>query len=159
MSKTLTLRTTTPVAVWVSIVTGPAGTIWIDVFEPKNPHLTIESTQSWAWILIGAATIAGTILGVRFFWGLYLLGVFIAAGMTVAVLVQDGLTMQLLGGTILTVASVVFILLPSATRFENKRLRLNVEDPDDPSHPRPVPLELLLLAVFLVAVLSFIVAD
>ena len=93
------------------------------------------------------------------FWGLYLFGAAAGAGLTVSTLVRDGLTMQLVGGTILMVASVVFILLPSATRFENKRLRLNVEDPDDPNHPRPVPLELLLLAVFLVAVLSFIVAN
>jgi hypothetical protein len=78
--------------------------------------------------------------------------------MTISVFVQDGLKMQLVGGTILTVASVVFILLPSATRFENKRLRLNVEDPDDPDYSRPVPMGLLLLAVVMVALISVIAA-
>jgi hypothetical protein len=154
------VRTSTPVAVWVSIATGLAATIWIDVFEPTtNPHLTVESTQSWSWILVGAATIAGTILGVRLFWGLWLFGVAIGAVFTVSTLVQDGLTVQLVGGTILSVASVVFILLPSATLFENKRLRLNVEDPDDPDHLGPVPLWLLLLAVVLMVLVGFIIAD
>jgi len=158
MRKSLTLRTT-PLVVWVSIVTWLAAVIWIDVFEQENSHLTIDSDQSWSGILIGAAAIAGTILGIRFLWGLYCFFAGVAAAFSLTGLVQDGWLTQLVGGSVFSVASLVLILLPSVVRFENKRLRLMVEDPDDPDNARPVPWELLLLALALVALLSVLTAS
>lgn len=73
MAKSFKLRTTTPAVVWLSIAPGLAAILWIDFFEPENAHVTVESSQSWSAVVIGAAAIAGTVLGVRLLWGFYVL--------------------------------------------------------------------------------------
>ena len=157
MARTVTFRTATPLAVWASIATYIAAVLWIDFFEPAKASFTVDGNQSWSGILIGAAAIAGTVLGVRSLWGLYVLFVAVLALFSLVSLVQDGVETQLVGGLILSVTASVSIMLPSAVRFETKRLSLLVEDPDDPRNTRPIPWGVS-GAVALIAVLSFMTA-
>jgi hypothetical protein len=146
----------TPLLVWASIAAYIACTIWIDVFEPTNPTLTVEAEQSWAAMLIGAAAIAGTILGIRVLWGLYAFFGAAVVAFSVGTLFND-VHVQSVGASILSVVSLGLILLPSVMRFESRRLRLMIEDADDPHAQRPVPSGLLLGVFALVVLLSIVI--
>jgi hypothetical protein len=154
--KPTSLPIATPLAVWASIAAYVAGVFWISIFETENSSLTVEF-QDWSGVLIGAATITGVALGIKLLWWLYLIfgaTMFVFSAGSIA----DDAGVQTIGAMILFLVSLILNLWPTVVSFETKRLRLNVEDPDDPEDTRPVPFVVLLAAVVLVAVLLSVVS-
>jgi hypothetical protein len=88
--------------------------------------LTVE-LSGWADVLFPVALIVGTILGVRIAWKVLLF--FSALALWVAVLDSaiDDPRAQAIGGAVLMMIGLVLLLLPSARRYETKRIRVVIE--------------------------------
>lgn len=87
-----------------------------------QPSLTVES-QSFGGLLFGLALVIGTLLGVRIAWVITLIFTALPSALVLSEAVQNPRA-QTLGGLLLISTALVCRLLPSTTRFENRRLRL-----------------------------------
>ena len=112
-----------PISVVVGVISLVAGTWWIEALEPAvEPSLTIES-QSLGWFLFGLALIVGTLLGARIAWGMTLIFTALPSALVLSTAIDDP-SAQTIGGLLLLAVALVCLALPSAQRFEHRRIRL-----------------------------------
>ena len=114
-----------PWIVFVGVISSIAASVWIAALTPSpDPTLTVEF--SGTGLLIDAALIVGTLLGVRTLWGINL--VFLAGAWAIAIsTAATGPGLQTIGGTLLLTVALVCLLSPTARRFERRRIRLVLE--------------------------------
>lgn len=113
-----------PISVVVGVISVVAASVWIDALEPPlNPSLTIDLMSDWGTFLFSAAIIVGTLLGVRALWALNIAFSTLGTAFVLGSAFQDPQA-QAIGGTLLFVLGLVFLLLPSSAKFEQRRLRL-----------------------------------
>ena len=112
-----------PISVVVGVISLVAAIWWIEALEPAmQPSLTIES-RSIGGVLFGLALIVGTLLGVRIAWVITVIFTALPSALVLSEAIQNPRS-QTLGGLLLIATALVCLLLPSATRFEIRRLRV-----------------------------------
>ena len=141
-----------PLAVWASIAASLGTVVWIAGLTPdRNPSLTIEWGETGlVGLVFAVVVVAGTILGVRFLWGVFCFQAAAVFGLIFGSMLSDA-DPQSVGAAVLSLASLALIVLPSVVRYETKRLRLVTEEREDLRGRNgmiPVLLLIAMLAVF-----------
>lgn len=111
-----------PLAVWLAIATGVAAPLWVEAVAPAHWTRALSFEPSFAGAMFLTAVVAGTILGVRWLWGVHC-ALTVAAALFTGSAVLAHADAQAIGSFGLAVTSLVLLLLPPVVRYEVKPLR------------------------------------
>lgn len=111
-----------PISVVLGVISLVAALVWIAALTPPvRPQLTVELPQTLASQLFYVAPIVGTLLGVRILWGLTWISLTLSWTLVLSTAIEDPQA-QTIGGLLLLTVALVCLLLPSAFRFEQRRI-------------------------------------
>lgn len=110
-----------PIAVWLAIATGVAAPLWVEAVAPARWTQALSFEPSLPGAVFLTAVVAGTLVGVRWLWGVHCALAAMAVVFTgVAALTHADA--QAIGGFVLATTSLVLLLLPPVVRYEVRRL-------------------------------------
>lgn len=109
-----------PLAVWLAIATGVAAPLWVEAVAPARWSDALSFEPSLAGAIFLSGVVVGTIVGVRWLWGVH-------CALAAAAVVFTGSAAlahadaQAIGGLVLAASSLVLLLVPPVVRYETKR--------------------------------------
>ncbi|HET9723685.1 MAG TPA: hypothetical protein VFR44_07565 [Actinomycetota bacterium] len=111
-----------PLAVWAAIATGIAAPLWVEAVAPARWSEALSFEPSFGGAAFLTVAVAGTILGVRWLWGVHC-ALAVAAALFTGSAALAHADAQAIGSFVLAAISLVFLLLPPVVRYEARRLR------------------------------------